>query len=154
MKPTVKVLDLNYTPDSEEEQNRHQFDVSMKVRVATDVPMEALSREDIMNGIREEVEERTREIISGATKDPMGVTDGEANPSEASYPYFRLESFRLPHLERPRQDFVTEHQLEISIIVDSKYPVGPHVNWMQGRSDLAFKVANDVAEVICEKSGK
>ncbi len=154
MKPTVHINDLRYTPNTETEENRHQFNVSMKVRVATDVHVDALSPDDIMNDIRGEVEERTSEVINWATQDHMAVGQGEANPSAVSYPYLRLESFRIPELEFPGQDFVTEHQLEISIIVDSKYPVGGHVNWLQGRSDLAFKVSQEVAAVITEINGK
>lgn len=146
MKPQITV-DCDYRPDSDAPSRHRMFRVNMTLKAGTEQPFEELSTGNIMAILRDEIEERTAEMIAWVTKDPMATTDGEAQPRDVRT-CLRISSGRRPDLENPDLPFVSEHRVEGVMIVDTDRQVTPDQGWLLGRGALAFEVANAVAEAI------
>jgi len=148
MKPHVTV-DCAYHPDSDGLSQHRMFRIDMTLKAGTERPFEELSAEDIMAGLRDEIEDRTAEMIAWVTKDPMATTDGEAQKRDVRT-CLNISSGRRPDLENADHPFVSEHRVEGVVIIDTDRQVTPDQGWLLGRGTLAFEVANAVAEAIAE----
>jgi hypothetical protein len=105
------VVACDYLPDTDGLSQHRMFRVNMTLKAATDEPIETLIQADIIGSLRDMIEERTAEVIGWSTKDPMAITDGEAQSHGVST-QLTISSCRRADCENPDTPFVSKHHVE------------------------------------------